>query len=46
MMMTGVTMVGPLYRSKTHLFHAIGWASLLCFSLQLLNTYMLDLYGE
>ena len=46
MMMTGVKMVGPLYQSKARLFHAVGWARLLCISLQLLNTYILDLYGE
>jgi len=46
MMMTGVTVVGLLYRPKTQLFRAVGWSSLLLFSLYLLNTYVLYLYGE
>jgi cation:H+ antiporter len=45
-MMTGVAIVGLLYRPKTRLFRTVGWASLLLFSLYLLNTYVLYLYGE
>jgi cation:H+ antiporter len=45
-MMTGVAIVGLLYRSRTRLFKSVGWASLLLFSIYLLNTYVLYLYGE
>jgi len=45
-MMTGLTIVGLLYRPKTRLFHRVGWASLFLFSFYLLNTYVLYLYGE
>ncbi len=45
-MMTGVTIVGLLYRPTTQLFRAVGWASLWLFSLYLLNTYVLYLYGD
>jgi cation:H+ antiporter len=45
-MMTGVAVVGLLYRPKTRLFQTVGWASLLLFSLYLLNAYVLYLYGE
>jgi len=46
LMMTGLTIVGLLYRPRTRLFQAVGWTSLLLFSLYLLNTYALYLYGE
>jgi cation:H+ antiporter len=45
-MMTGVTIVGLLYRPKTRLFRAVGWTSLVLFSVYLLNTYMLFLYAK
>jgi cation:H+ antiporter len=45
-MMTGVTIVALLYRPKAKLFGAVGWVSLLLFSLYVLNTYVLYLYGE
>ena len=45
-MMTGVTVVGLLYRPKTRLFRAVGWASLVLFAFYVLNTYVLYLYGE
>ncbi len=45
LMMTGLTIVGLLYRPHTRLFQAVGWTSLLLFSLYLLNTYALYLYG-
>jgi len=44
LMMTGVTIVGLLYRPPTRLFRAVGWSSLLLFLLYLLNTYVLYLY--
>ena len=45
-MMTGVAVVGLLYRPKTRLFKTVGWISLLLFSLYLLNAYVLYIYGE
>jgi cation:H+ antiporter len=45
-MMTGVAIVGLLYRPRRRLFRTVGWAGLLLFSLYLLNTYVLYLYGE
>jgi cation:H+ antiporter len=45
-MMTGVAVVGLLYRPKTRLFKTVGWASLVLLSLYLLNSYVLFLYGE
>jgi cation:H+ antiporter len=45
-MMTGVAIVGLLYRPKRRLFRTVGWASLFLFSLYLLNSYLLFLHGE
>jgi cation:H+ antiporter len=45
LMMTGVTIVGLLYRPASRLFRAVGWSSLLLFALYLLNTYVLYLYS-
>jgi cation:H+ antiporter len=44
LMMTGVTIVGLLYRPTSRLFRAVGWSSLLLFALYLVNTYVLYLY--
>jgi cation:H+ antiporter len=44
LMMTGVTIVGLLYRPPSRLVRAVGWSSLLLFALYLLNTYVLYLY--
>lgn len=44
-MMTGITVVGLLYRPKARLLRGVGWAGLLLFSLYLLNSYVLFLYG-
>lgn len=46
MMMTGVAIVGLLYRPRGRLFKTVGWLSLFLFSLYLLNSYVLYLYGE
>lgn len=46
MVMSGVAIVGLLYRPGTRLFRAVGWASLFLFSIYLLNSYVLFLYGE
>jgi cation:H+ antiporter len=46
MMMTGIAIVGLLYRPKTRLFRVVGWASFWLLSLYLLNAYLLYLYAE
>ena len=46
MMMTGVAIIGLLYRPKTRVFKTVGWASLFLFSLYLLNTYVIYLYTD
>jgi len=45
-MMTGVAIVGLLYRPKTRLFKTVGWASLFMFSIYILNMSVLYLYRE
>lgn len=45
MMMTGVAIIGLLYRPKTRVFKTVGWASLFLFSLYLLNAYVIFLYA-
>jgi cation:H+ antiporter len=45
-MMTGVTIVGLLYRPRTRLFRAVGWASLMLFSIYVLNTAILFLLAR
>lgn len=44
--MTGVVIIGLVYRPNTRLFMSVGWISLSLFTLYLLNTYVLYLYGE
>lgn len=43
MMMTGVAIIGLLYRPKARVFKTVGWVSLFLFSLYLLNTYVIYL---
>jgi cation:H+ antiporter len=45
-MMTGVAIIGLLYRPTTRLFKTVGWTSLFLLSLFLLNFYVLYIYGE
>jgi cation:H+ antiporter len=45
-MMTGIVIVGLLYRPKTRLFRAAGWASLLLLGVYLLNSFVLYLHGK
>jgi cation:H+ antiporter len=45
-MMTGIVIVGLLYRPKTRLFRAAGWASLLLLGVYLLNAFVLYLHGK
>ena len=45
-MMTGVAIVGLLYRPKTRLFKTVGWTSLIMFSIYILNMSVLYLQSE
>jgi len=44
-MMTGVAIVGLLYRPRNRVAGGLGWASLILVTIYLLNTYLLYLYG-
>lgn len=44
--MSGIVIIGLLYRPRTALFRRIGWISLSLFTLYLFNTYLLYLHGE
>lgn len=44
--MTGVIVIGLVYRPSTRLFMGIGWISLSLFTIYLLNTYVIYLHGE
>lgn len=44
-MMTGVAIVGLLYRPPGRIFGGIGWASLILVTIYLLNSYVLFLFG-
>ncbi len=43
-MMSGIAIVGLLYRPTTHLFRKVGWISLFLFVAYLLNSYVIYLY--
>ncbi len=43
-MMSGIAIVGLLYRPTTSLFRKVGWISLLLFLIYLLNSYVIYLY--
>jgi cation:H+ antiporter len=45
-MMTGIAIVGLLYRPQTRLFKTVGWASLFMFSIYILNLSVLYLQQE
>jgi cation:H+ antiporter len=45
-MMTGVALIGLLYRPRTRVLRTVGWGSLLLLSLYLLNTLALYLYAS
>lgn len=45
-MMTGVAVVGLLYRPTTRLFKSVGWVSLALFSLYMLNAYVIFIYAQ
>ena len=44
--MTGIVIVGLLYRPRTRVFRTVGWVSLGLFVMYLLNSYMLYLHSE
>jgi cation:H+ antiporter len=43
-MMTGVAIVGLLYRPRVRVFRTVGWASIVLFVMYLLNAYLLFLH--
>jgi cation:H+ antiporter len=45
-MMTGVAIVGLLYRPRNRVLKTVGWASIFLFTVYLVNTYILYIYGE
>lgn len=45
MIMTGVAIVGLLYRPTTRVLRMFGWVSIFLFSVYLINAYMLYLHG-
>ncbi len=45
MVMTGVAIIGLLYRPRTRVFKTVGWASIFLFLVYLLNSYILFLHG-
>lgn len=44
-MMTGVAIIGLLYRPRGRVLGLVGWASLFLVTIYMLNTYVLYLYG-
>ncbi len=46
LVMTGIFIVGLLYRAQTRVFNAVGWISLGLLTVYLLNSYVLYLHGE
>jgi cation:H+ antiporter len=45
-MMNGVAIIGLFYRPKGRVFKLVGWASLLLFSIYLMNLYVINLYDK
>jgi cation:H+ antiporter len=46
MMMTGLAIIGLFYRANNRVLHTVGWTSIVLFTVYLLNTYILFLYGH
>ncbi|HET9700009.1 MAG TPA: sodium:calcium antiporter [Burkholderiales bacterium] len=46
MIMSGIVIVGLLYRPRTRLFRSVGWISIFLLCVYLLNSFMLALHGE
>lgn len=45
-MMTGVAIAGLLYRPRTRVLKMVGWTSIFLFSVYLMNTYIVFIYGH
>ena len=45
MIMTGVFIIGLFYRARTRLYRTVGWASLILFSIYVINSYILYIHG-
>jgi cation:H+ antiporter len=45
MIMTGIFIIGLFYRARTRLYRTVGWASLMLFSVYLINSYILFIHG-
>jgi cation:H+ antiporter len=45
MIMTGIFVIGLFYRARTRLYRTVGWASLILFSVYLINSYILFIHG-
>ncbi|HEX9181220.1 MAG TPA: sodium:calcium antiporter [Burkholderiales bacterium] len=46
MIMSGIVIVGLLYRPRTRLFRTVGWTSIFLLCVYLLNSFILALHGE
>lgn len=44
MIMSGVFVIGLFYRARTRLYKTVGWASLILFSIYLINSYVLYIH--
>lgn len=45
-MMAGVTIVALLYRTKKRVLKVVGWASICLFTIYMINSYVLYLFGQ
>jgi cation:H+ antiporter len=46
LVMTGIVIIGLLYRPRARIFRTVGWVSLGLFVMYLLNSYVLYIHGE
>lgn len=44
--MTGVAIIGLLYRPRTRVFKTVGWTSIFLITIYLINSYILFLHGQ
>lgn len=44
MIMTGVFIIGLFYRARTRFYRTVGWASLILFSIYLINSYIIYIH--
>ena len=45
MIMSGIFVIGLFYRARTRLYRTVGWASLMLFSVYLINSYILFIHS-